>query len=154
MLDFAVVVTHDLLEHDVDEGASFMAEAGGVGEVFATALARIDAQHPDALAGAGVGAAFSRSMRGPLPLAPGRVRAVSSLGLREAGRLELMLLLGVCFSMNTAINTLNSISRASNRARLSALILPSAHSDANRPSSASNSARSDCLFTVAMGAWT
>ena len=89
---------------------------------------------------------------GPLPLAPGRVRAVSSLGLREAGRLELMLLLGVCFSMNTAISTLNSISRASTRARLSAFILPSAHSDAKRPSSASNSARSECLFTVAMGA--
>ena len=62
-----------------------------------------------------------------------------------------MLLLGVCFSMNTAINTSNSISRASNRARLSALILPPAHSDSKRALSASNSARSECLFTVAIG---
>ena len=64
-----------------------------------------------------------------------------------------MLLLGVCFSMNTAINTSNSISRASNRARLSALILPPAHSDSKRALSASNSARSECLFTVP-SAWT
>ena len=62
------------------------------------------------------------------------------------------LLLGVCFSMNTAINTSNSISRASTIARLSALILPSAHSDSKRAFSASNSARSEDLFTVAIGA--
>ena len=62
------------------------------------------------------------------------------------------LLLGVCFSMNTAINTSNSISRASNRARLSALIVPAAHSDSKRAFSASNSARSEDLFTVAIGA--
>ena len=30
VLDFAVVVAHHLLEHKVDEGASFVAEAGGV----------------------------------------------------------------------------------------------------------------------------
>ena len=62
------------------------------------------------------------------------------------------LLLGVCFSMNTAINSSNSISRASNRARLSALILPSTHSDSKRALSASNSARSEDLFTVAIAA--
>ena len=62
------------------------------------------------------------------------------------------LLLGVCFSMNTAINSSNSISRASTRARLSALILPSAHSDSKRAFSASNSARSEDLFTVAIAA--
>ena len=88
-------------------------------------------------------------VEGPLPLAPGR--AVASSGLCEAGRLELALLFGVCFSMNTAISTLNSISRASNSARLSALILPAAHSDSKRAFRASNSARNDALFTVAMG---
>ena len=56
VLDLCVGVTHDLLEHDVDEGAPLAACAGGVGEVFATAPARIDGEHPDALAGAGVGA--------------------------------------------------------------------------------------------------
>ena len=85
-----------------------------------------------------------------MPLAPGRERAVASLGLCEAGRLELALLLGVCFSMNTAISSSNSISRASTRARLSALILPAAHSDSKRAFSASNSVRSDALFTVAI----
>ena len=58
VLDLCVGVAHHFLEHDIDEGASFVAEAGGVGEVFATALARIDAEYPDALAGAGVGAAL------------------------------------------------------------------------------------------------
>ena len=81
-----------------------------------------------------------------MPLAPGRERAVASLGLCEAGRLELALLLGVCFSMNTAISSSNSISRASTRARLSALIFPAAHSDSKRAFSASNSVRSDALF--------
>ena len=55
VLDLCVGVTHDFLEHDVDEGAPLVAEARGVGEVFATALARIDGEYPDALAGAGVG---------------------------------------------------------------------------------------------------
>ena len=41
VLDLCVGVTHDLLEHDVDEGAPLVACAGGVDEVFATALARI-----------------------------------------------------------------------------------------------------------------
>ena len=59
-------------------------------------------------------------------------------------------LFGVCFSMNTAISSSNSISSASNSARLSALILPAAHSDSNRALSASNSVRSDALLTVAM----
>ena len=63
------------------------------------------------------------------------------------------LLFGVCFSMNTAISTLNSISRASNSARLSALILPSAHSDSKRAFSASNSERSDALLTVAIAGY-
>ena len=52
--------------------------------------------------------------------------------------------------MNTAISSSNSISRASTRARLSGDILPSAHSDSKRALSASNSVRSDALFTVAM----
>ena len=88
-----------------------------------------------------------------MPLAPARVRAVASLGLCEAGRLELALLFGVCFSMNTAISSSNSISRASNRVRLSGLILPAAHSDSNRALSASNSVRSDALFTVAIAGY-
>ena len=57
VLDWCIGVTHDLLEHDVDEGAPLAACAGGVGEVLATAPACIDAEHRDALAGAGVGAA-------------------------------------------------------------------------------------------------
>ena len=61
MLDVGVGVTHDLLEHDVDEGAPLVADAGGVGEVFAAACASF--------------------VEGPLPLAPGRVRAVASFGL-------------------------------------------------------------------------
>ena len=81
VLDFGVGVTHDLLEHDVDEGAALVTGAGGVGEVFAAARARIDAEHPDVLAGAGVGATLGRCTRSPLPLAPGRERAVASLGL-------------------------------------------------------------------------
>ena len=32
VLDLCVGVAHHLLEHDIDEGASFVAEAGGVGE--------------------------------------------------------------------------------------------------------------------------
>ena len=56
VLDLCVGVAHHLLEHDVDEGAPLAACAGGVGEVFATAPARLDGEHPDALAGAGVGA--------------------------------------------------------------------------------------------------
>ena len=59
VLDLCVGVTHDLLEHDVDEGAPLVACAGGVGEVFATAPARIDAEHLDVFAGAGVGAALT-----------------------------------------------------------------------------------------------
>ena len=55
--------------------------------------------------------------------------------------------------MNTAISTLNSISRASTRARLSGLILPSAHSSSNCVFSASNSVRSDALFTVAIAGY-
>ncbi len=93
------------------------------------------------------------SWEGPRPLAPGRARAVSSCGLLDAGRLELALLFGVCFSMNTAISNLNSISRASTRARLSALILPAAHSDSKRTLSASNSARSDALLSVAIAGY-
>ncbi len=46
---------------------------------------------------------------GPLPLAPGRERAVASSRLCEAGRLELAELFGVCFSMNTAINSSNPV---------------------------------------------
>ena len=88
-----------------------------------------------------------------MPLAPGRERAVASFGLCEAGRLELAGLFAVCFSMNTAISSSNSISRASTRARLSALILPAAHSDSNRAFSASNSVRSDALFTVAIAGY-
>ena len=59
VLDLCVGVTHDLLEHDVDEGAPLAACAGGVGEVLATAPARIDAEHLDVFAGAGVGAALT-----------------------------------------------------------------------------------------------
>ena len=70
VLDFGVGVTHDLLEHDVDEGAPRVTGAGGVGEVFAAARATIDAEHPDVLAGAGVGAARI-VVRGALALGAG-----------------------------------------------------------------------------------
>ena len=89
----------------------------------------------------------------PLPLAPARVRAVSSLAVCEGGLLELVLSFPVCFSMNTAMSNSNSISSASNRARLSADILPAADSCSNRPLSVSNSSRRDCLLTVAMVAY-
>ena len=150
VLDLCVGVTHDLLEHDVDEGAPLVAEAGGVGEVFATAPA---ASTLSTLTYSRVRVLAQRSPldEGPLPLAPGRVRAVS-VGALRGGEAGVGLLLGVCFSMNTAINSSNSISRASNRARLSALILPAAHSDSKRAFSASNSARSEDLFTVAIAA--
>ena len=85
-----------------------------------------------------------------MPLAPGRERAVASFALCEAGRLELAELFAVCFSMNTAISSSNSTSRASTSARLCALILPAAHSASNRAFSASNSLRSDALLTVAI----
>ena len=62
-------------------------------------------------------------------------------------------LFAVCFSMNTAISSSNSISRASNRVRLSGGILPAAHSASNRAFSASNSARNDALFTVAIAGY-
>ena len=62
------------------------------------------------------------------------------------------LLFGVCFSMNTAISSSKSISRALNRARESSFILPAAHSDSNCPLRVSNSSRNECLFTVAMTA--
>ncbi len=88
---------------------------------------------------------------GPLPLAPGRPRALPSDPACEPGRPELREFFGVSFSMNTAISTCKSISRASTGARPSALILPAAHSASNRPLRASNSGRSDALFTVATG---
>ena len=83
----AVVVAHHLLEHKVDEGASdIVAEAGGVGEDLrhsacthrrwsTLTLSRVRV----------VGAAAHGSMRWPLPLAPGRARAVSSFGLCRGG---------------------------------------------------------------------
>ena len=40
VLDLCVGVTHDLLEHDVDEGAPLVACAGGVGEVLFLAIGR------------------------------------------------------------------------------------------------------------------
>ena len=70
VLDFGVGMAHDLLEHDVDEGAPLAACAGGVGEVFAAARARIDGEPPDVLAGAGVGAA-RLVVRGSLALGAG-----------------------------------------------------------------------------------
>ena len=79
VLDFGVGVTHDLLEHDVDEGAPRVTGAGGVGEVFAAARATIDAEHPDSRVR--VLAQRASLYEGPLPLAPGRVRAVASFGL-------------------------------------------------------------------------
>ena len=103
-------------------------------------------------ASGGGGSILLRARR--VPLATGRVRAVASLGLCEAGRLELALLFGVCFSMNTAISGSNSISRASNWARLSpGLILPVPHSDSKRAYNASNSVRSNALFTVSIAGY-
>ena len=67
VLDLCVGVTHDLLEHDVDEGAPLAACAGGVGEVFATALARIDGEHPDAIRGCGCWRSAPRCVRDPCP---------------------------------------------------------------------------------------
>ena len=87
---------------------------------------------------------------GPLALAPARASAVSSSPVREDGRLELALPLGVVFSINTAISTANSASRASNRARVCGLIVPSAHSASKRALSVSNSCMSEWRFTVAM----
>jgi len=92
--------------------------------------------------------ALRRSLTLPLRWVPGRVIAVSSFGVCEAGLLELVLLFGVFFSMNTAMSTFSSISRASTRARLSAVILPSAHSCAKRPWSAPNCSRRDSLLTL------
>ena len=86
---------------------------------------------------------------GPLPLAPGRARAVSSASVWELGRPEFVEPFGVPFSMNTAISSSNSISRASNRARASSPIPPDSRSDSKRALSASNSERSDALLTVA-----
>ena len=77
---------------------------------------------------------------------------MSSSGVWEEGRLELALPFGVVFSMNTAISSLNSVSRAWNRARESAFTLPSAHSVSNCASRASNSSRNECRLTVAMTA--
>ena len=37
---------HHLLEDDVDEGAPFVLEALGMGEVFATACTALDSEHP------------------------------------------------------------------------------------------------------------
>ena len=85
----------------------------------------------------------------PLPWVPVRVTAVSSFGVCDEGLLELVLFLGVFFSMKTAINTRSSISSASKRARLSAVIFPSVHSWAKRSLSVSNSSRRDCLLTLA-----
>ena len=76
----------------------------------------------DGLDRAGVAAARSCACSWPLAWVPGRVAVSSSLGVCEGGRLELRLFFGVCFSMNTAISSSNSISRAWNRAWLSAVI--------------------------------
>ena len=85
----------------------------------------------------------------PLPWVPGRVSAVLSFWVCEEGLLELVLFFGVFFSMNTAISTCSSISRASNRARLSAETLPSVQSRPKRSLSAPNSSRRDSLLTLA-----
>ena len=84
VLDFGVGVTHDLLEHDVDEGTPLVAGAGGVGEVFAAARARIDGAHPDVLAGAGVGAALG-VVRGPLALGAGARAGGGVVGALRGG---------------------------------------------------------------------
>ena len=80
VLDLCVGMAHDLLEHDVDEGAALVTGAGGVGEVFAAARARIDVEH---LTYSRVRVLAQRASlyEGPLPLAPGRERAVASFGL-------------------------------------------------------------------------
>ena len=89
VLDLGIEVTHHLLEHDVDEGASFVPEAGGIGEVFATALTALDAQHlvrdghPD-LALRTLGTRVQETARETLGEAAGRIW----LALPDAARAE------------------------------------------------------------------
>ena len=78
VLDLCVGVT-DLLEHDVDEGAPLAACAGGVGEVFATGP-HASTVSTLMLSRVRVLAQRASLYEGPLPLAPGRVRAVSCSG--------------------------------------------------------------------------
>jgi hypothetical protein len=80
--------------------------------------------------------------------APAWLSALSSLGVWEEGLLELVLLFGVFFSMNTAISTCISISSASISARLSGPTLPSVENCPKRPLSAVNSSRRDCLLRL------
>ena len=98
-----------------------------------------------------VGAVPSGAGLGPLALAPGRRRAVPSGSAWELGSPELREPFGVRLSMNTAISSCRSVSRASTRARLSGLIPPCAHNSSKRPWSASNSERSDAVLTRATG---
>jgi len=74
----------------------------------------------------------------------------SSLLVCEGGRLELLLLLGVCFSMNTAISSSNSISRAWTKAWISAVTWPSAHRRSKRSFRVAKSSRRELWLTLAM----
>ena len=82
---------------------------------------------------------------------PAWLSALSSLSVWDEGLLEFALVLRVLFSMKTAISTESSISSAAIRARLSAVIFPSAPSCPKRPLSPSDSSRRDCLLTLATG---
>ena len=74
----------DETDQVVDEGAPLVTGAGGVGEVFAAARARIDGEHPDVLAGAGVGVARI-VVRGPLALGAGARAGGGVVGALRGG---------------------------------------------------------------------
>ena len=86
----------------------------------------------------------------PWVLRPGRVAVSSSFSVCDGGRLELRLFLGVCFSMNTAISSSNSASRAWNKTLLSRPTLPAAHRRSSSPVRASNSWRRLALLRLAI----
>ncbi len=150
-LDLGIDVRDELLEDDVDLGAPFVALDWGLVQILAACLAEADFGDFAALDGAGMGGTRVSLSTLPLPWVPARVSAVPSCGVCEAGLLELVLFCGVFLSMNTAISTFRSISRASIKALLSAVILPSARSCAKRPWRAANSSRRDSLLTLATG---
>ena len=150
VLDLCIGVIHHLLEDDVDERVRRSCPRQSVSARSSPQRAQRSTVSTLTRSRVRVLVQCSALCTGPLALAPGRASAVSSSAVREDGRLELALLLGVVFSINTAINTPSSSSNASTRARLSALILPSAHSASKRALSVSSSSVSECPLTVAM----
>jgi hypothetical protein len=88
----------------------------------------------------------------PLALAPAWASASSVLSVRDDGRLEFWLVLGVRFSMNTASTNSKSSNSASKSARPSPPSWPSAHRRSKRPLRVANSARREAFSTWAIGA--